>query len=202
MSRPQRPPISQSATDRQQQELRIQHYRDQLEFPIPSAFAEYTQEDLDATEGFFRYLLTLEGRPTSTLAKQLIRDGIALPPPDSFTDLALTKKLQEVIAGLAKLRTYLLHTDHLSDRELYEHLWSDTLNEADYELDDDMGQFQTTIDLVGDCSDLSLQLYFRFYADEIDREWWLEGNTGYEMPEMEPTPYDRDQHLPKAPFED
>jgi len=53
----------------------------QLEFPIPAGFDDYTQDDLNATEGFFRYLLTLEGRPTSTLAKQLIRDGIESAMP-------------------------------------------------------------------------------------------------------------------------
>ena len=201
MNRPQKSQISQSSTERQQQELRVQHYRDQLEFPIPSPFEEYTQDDLDATEGFLRYLLTLEGRPASTLAKQLIRDGIELPSPDSLDDSALKDKLHEVIQGLANLHTFLLHTDHLSDRALYEHLWCEALNEPDYEFDDDMGQFQTTIDLVGDCSDSSLHVYHRYYADQIDRDWWLDGNPDYDMPDMEPTPYDRDQYLPKAPFE-
>jgi len=35
---------------------------------------------------------------------------------------------------------------------------------------------ETTIDLVGDCSDTSMRLYHRYYADEIDRNWWLNGN--------------------------
>ncbi|MEQ1843890.1 MAG: hypothetical protein ABL994_26090, partial [Verrucomicrobiales bacterium] len=121
-------PQSPFSPDRKQQEQRVQQYREKLQLPIPSAISEYTQKDLDAAEGFLRYLLVLEGRPASSLAKQLIRDGIELPSPDSMPDQALSEKLVEVIEGLAELHTFLLHTDHLSDRELYEHLWCESLN--------------------------------------------------------------------------
>ncbi len=193
---------SPSPSDRQEQESRLQHYREQLQFPISSAFSEFSQEDLDATEGFFRYLLTLEGRPATTLAKQLIRDGIALPAPDSLAESEVGEKLWEVIEGLDDLHTYLQHTDHLSDRELYTRLWEDVLNDPEYEFDDGMGEYQTTIDLVGDGSDDSLETYHRFYADEIDRDWWLAENADYDMPDMEPLPFDRDRFLPFGPLAD
>ena len=188
--------------ERQQQELRVERYQSKLQLPLGGAVSDYSQKDLDATEGFLRYLLTLEGRPTSSLAKQLIRDGIELPAPDDLPEAVLSAKLHEVIQGLARLNTFLLHTDHLSDRELYHLLWTETLNEADYELDETMGQFQTTIDLVGDCSDAAMQIYHRYYADELDRSWWMGENPDYEMPDMEPTPYERDCRLPKCPFDD
>jgi hypothetical protein len=191
-----------SSPERKKQELRVQSFRERLQLPLPDSFSDYSQKDLDATEGFFRYLLALEGRPTSSLAKQLIRNGVELPPPDRLDDLSLSAKLNEIIEGLAKLRNYLVHTDHLSDRELYEQLWNDTLNEPDHELDESMGDYQTTIDLVGDFSPISLQLYHRYYADEIDRGWWLRENPGYDMPEMEPAPYDRDRFLPQNPLHD
>lgn len=193
-------PFSSPSPERRQQELRVQRYSEQLQLPIPKRFADYSQRDLDATEGFLRYLLTLEQAPSSTLAKQLIRDGIELPPPDALDDASISKKLEEVILGLANLRTYLTHTDHLSDRQLYEHLWLKDLNDPEYEFDEHMGDFQTTIDFVGDCSDESMKLYHRFYADELDRDWWMSENPDYEMPEMEPAPYDRDSHLPHPPF--
>jgi hypothetical protein len=184
--------------ERRDQELRVRQYRDRLQFPIAGSFSDYSQEDLDATEGFFRYLLTLEGRPASTLAKQLIRDGVELPAPDGLSEPQLGDKLWEVIEGLEDLRTYLEHTDHLSDRELYTHLWEDLLNEPEYEFDDAMGEFETTIDLVGDGSDEAMELYHRFYADEWDRDEWMEAHPDYDMPDMEPLPFDRDRFLPRG----
>ncbi|RFC41640.1 MAG: hypothetical protein DVB23_003370 [Verrucomicrobia bacterium] len=182
---------------RTQQEHRVQDYSERLRLPLADHVDEYTQKDLDATEGFLRYLLMLETEPTSTLARQLIGRGIELPEPDSLDEVAVAEKLEEVIQGLANLRTYLVHTDHLSDRELYEHLWCETLNEAEYEFDEGMGNYQTTIDLVGDGSVESEETYQRFYADELDRIWWQTEYPGHPMPDMEPAPHDRDRHLPK-----
>jgi hypothetical protein len=186
--------------DRQKQELRVTDYSKQLRLPLSEHVTDYTQRDLDATEGFLRYLLMLESEPSSSLAKQLIRDGIELPEPESLDDNAVSQKLEQVIQGLAKLHTYLMHTDHLSDRELYEHLWWEALNEPEYEFDEGMGQFQTTIDLVGDGSEASMEIYHRYYADELDRDWWRSENPHCEMPDMEPAPYDRDRHLPQPAF--
>jgi hypothetical protein len=61
---------------------------------------------------------------------RLTRGGLALPPPESLDDMALTAKLWELIGVLAERHVYLYHTDHLSDRELYtelveEVLWED-----------------------------------------------------------------------------
>lgn len=185
---------------RKQQELRVRDYSERLRLPLAQHVDEYTQKDLDATEGFLRYLIMLESEPTSTLARQLIAGGIELPEPDSLDDAAVSRKLDEVIEGLARLRTYLSHTDHLSDRELYERLWTDTLNQDDYEFDEGMGQYQTTIDLVSDGSSASTEIYHRFYADELDRDWWVSENPGETLPDMEIPPYDRDRHLPSPGF--
>ncbi len=188
------------SSERQNQELRVTDYSKQLRLPLSEHVADYSQRDLDATEGFLRYLLMLESEPSSSLAKQLIRDGIELPEPESLDDSAVSQKLDEVIQGLVKLHTYLIHTDHLSDRELYEHLWWEALNEPEYEFDDGMGQYQTTIDLVGDGSESSTEIYHRYYADELDRDWWLSENPDGYLPDMEPAPYDRDRHLPRPAF--
>ncbi|NIP96877.1 MAG: hypothetical protein GWO24_26935, partial [Akkermansiaceae bacterium] len=75
--------------------------------------------DHDGLAELFRYLRTIDSEPTSTLARQLIDDGIELPRPESFTEESVRSKLWEVIHGLARRRNFLSSTDHLSDLELY-----------------------------------------------------------------------------------
>ena len=101
-------PRHSSTSKRRQQEIRVQEFRDRLQIPIEGTISSYSQRDLDATEGFLRYLITLEGRPTTTLAKQLIRIGVALPAPDQLDHQALSAKLNEIIEGLARLRNFLV----------------------------------------------------------------------------------------------
>lgn len=156
--------------------------------------------DPDAEEALLRYLLAIDSPPTSTHARQLIRDGIELPDPESLKPEEVRVKLWEVIHGLARIRTYLYCTDHLSDFDLYRQLWGETLNEPTCELDDSMGDCACHIDLVGDGSDESIRLYLSHYADESDRRWWQAEFPDDPMPKHVNPPYDRDQHLPKRPF--
>ena len=41
----------------------------------------------------------------------------------------MTIKLKEIVERMATLGAYLLHTDHLTDRELYVYLFADGLRE-------------------------------------------------------------------------
>ena len=45
--------------------------------PVPS-------DSLDSVERTLRYLATIDEEPKSTFARQLITDGVTLPPPDSL----------------------------------------------------------------------------------------------------------------------
>ena len=53
----------------------------------------------------------------------LNRDGAAPLPPDELTDETISAKLWELLHNLAQTGFYVLHTNHLSDRELYAALW-------------------------------------------------------------------------------
>ena len=57
---------------------------------------------------------------------------------------------------MARLGRYLSSTDHLSDRELYERLWTDILREPTSVCPDDPSM-SCHIDLLGGCSDEDLR---------------------------------------------
>ena len=77
----------------------------------------------EVAEGFWKHVVDYEKAPWTTNFKQLEEAGIQLPAPETLNDEQLSKKLWDVINGLALLRVFLENTNHLSDRELYTELW-------------------------------------------------------------------------------
>jgi hypothetical protein len=134
-----------------------------------------------------------------TLFDVLTEDGISLPPSAELDDAAVSAKMWEAIHGLAARKIYLMSTDHLSDRELYEELLDDVLRE-EYEPIPDwgMGQYLDVLDVEED-----LVAYLKYYADDFAREGWtpddLPGDHD-ELPEREAMPYDRDSRMPSGPL--
>lgn len=65
----------------------------------------------------------------TTNLQQLEEIGVCPPPPGDVGDTELSLVLWELIDALAGLGIYLLHTDHLTDRELYDRLMLHVLRE-------------------------------------------------------------------------
>lgn len=67
--------------------------------------------------------------PVTTNRAQLAAIGIEVPPACELDDQTLSTRLWEVIRGLARLRVFLLDTEHLDDRALYDRLEREILRE-------------------------------------------------------------------------
>lgn len=151
----------------------------------------------EAAAQFWLSVAAYEQAPWTAHFQELLDAGVELPAPESMDDRQLATKLWEVIGALAWMRVFLSQTDHLSDRELYTLLWSDTLRESvkDMPLDQSSAWH---IDLLSGGGEEDTRLYMKYYADEETRRRWLADFPDDEMPPHEEPPYDRDRHLPQA----
>ncbi|MFL6437127.1 MAG: hypothetical protein ACJ71Q_06070 [Terriglobales bacterium] len=147
-------------------------------------------------ESFWKYVVEYEEAPSTTHFHELEMAGVALPAPDSLNDLELTEKLWEVIHKLALLRVFIEQTDHLSDRELYTHLWTDSLREETKMLPPTANS-AWHIQMLGGCSEEDNRLYLKYYADDASRRDWHRDFPDDPLPAREDLPYDRDRLLPK-----
>src|SRR5678815_1058155 len=110
------------------QEVRIAKLRAKLEKLGGTVTGPLESMPAEVEEEFLRHVLEYESAEPISLLTWLANSGIEVPAPDQLDDRRLSIKLQEVIYGMAYVGAYLLHTNHLSDRELYEFL-SDCLTE-------------------------------------------------------------------------
>lgn len=182
-----------------ERQIRIQRMRDKIE-QLGGSWDLSDEEDLtpESEEALLNRVLFFENAPRTTWARMLISDGVELPHPSVLTSRETRRIIWEVIFGLARRRTFLYHTDHLSDRELYDRLWRETLNGDTFDLTYDP-ESACHIDLLGSGSEKDTLKWLRFHASDEDREQWrlLLQSDEMELPPKEKPPYDRDRFLPK-----
>ncbi len=174
---------------------------EEIEAEIAEEFP--TEEELDREEeewtAYTERLEAWEKGGGTTSSKQLIAGGTALPSPDSLDEAALGKKLWEVIHALRDRNTYLHHTDHLSDRELYTWLWEEGLNDTIMDLSglSDCG-FHTSP--IGSGDEESTEISLIYYDDAERRAEWKASYPDSTIPAHIDPPHDRDRHLPKRDY--
>jgi hypothetical protein len=132
-------------------------------------------------------------------AQKLVEENIPLLPPAETTDETLTPILWELLHNLALRGFYILHTDHLSDRELYAELWERGLrNPAHLPGRNPRGGWFH--DLFGSWGEDEMQLWLRYYASDDERAKHAKDWPKDNIPPKEKTSGNRDWRLPKGPF--
>lgn len=144
---------------------------------------------------FWQSVMAFEHAPHTTHFQQLLDQGLSLCDPALLDDATISKTLWDVIHGLAKMRVFLKHTDHLSDRELYEVLWWDLLREetVDTAL---LPEMHCHLDILGNRDFEHRYQYLKYFADEQERRFWSEQYPDRELPHHQDPPFHRDAMLP------
>src|SRR5688500_17479560 len=114
--------------DEPNQEERIAKLREEVE-KLGGSTMSLESMPADMEEEFLRHVLECESAEPISLLRLLENSGLEVPPPDQLSDEGLTIKLKEIVDRMASMGSYLLHTNHLSDRALYEYLYHDGLRE-------------------------------------------------------------------------
>ncbi len=184
--------------DEPDQEQRIAKLRQELE-KLGGSPVSLESMPADMEEEFLRQVLEYESAEPISLFRLLENSGLEIPAPDQLDDTTLTSKLKEIVERMASMGAYLLHTNHLTDRELYDYLYSDGLREEAV-LFPENPSYAYMIDLTGSGSETDNQNYLKFYADEEHRQQWARDWPDDSIPEHEEPPFDRDRFLPQSPL--
>jgi hypothetical protein len=185
-------------TDEPNQDERIAKLRAEIE-KLGGSTMSLEDMPADVEEEFLRHVLEYEMAEPISLFSLLENAGLEIPDPAQLNGDALAAKLREIVERMASLGAYLLHTDHLSDAELYDYLYTDGLREEAV-LFPENASYSYTIDLTGSGSEEDNQLYLRYYADEEHRKQWAADWPDDSIPDHEDPPFDRDRLLPKSQF--
>ena len=187
--------------DKVDQEIRINELKEQASELAGGEMFSMESDDAppEILEAFWQNVVDVERGGWTSAREQLANAGILPPAPEDLSDEQLAPALKGVIDALARFHTYLHNTNHLSDRELYQHIWRESLDEAVPEAMIHSLAGVYVIDMLGSGSDEDMQLYMKYYADEEERESWTREFPDDPMPPSEAPPHDRDRLLPRPP---
>ena len=188
--------VMQSSDDPSQEE-RIAKLRAELE-KLGGSTTTLESMPADMEEEFLRHVLEYETAEQISLLRLLENAGLEVPAPETLDDDVLKIKLKEIIDRMASVGAYVLHTNHLSDRDLYDYLYHDALREETV-LFPENPSYAYMIDLTGSGGEDDNHTYLKYYADEEYRRQWAHDWPDDPMPDHEEPPFDRDRLLPQSP---
>jgi|SRR5215213_4982270 len=184
--------------DEPSQEERINKLRAELE-KLGGSTSTLESMPADMEEEFLRHVLEYEAAEPISLLRLLENSGLEVPAPDALDEDALKSRLKELIQKMAALGAYLLHTNHLSDRDLYKYLYEEALREETV-LFPENPSYAYMIDLTGSGSENDNETYLKYYANADYRRQWRRDWPDDQIPEHEDPPFDRDRFLPESPL--
>ncbi len=182
--------------DEPNQATRIQKMREEIE-KLGGIFSVNSEMPADLEEEFLKQVLEYEQTEPMTVFRLLQNAGFELPPADGLDDAELLSKLEELFKRMASLGAYLVNTNHLNDRALYQYLYDDGLREEAVLFPENPG-YAYVIDLTGSGSDEDMQIYLKYYADDEFRRRWSKDWPNDLLPPHEAPPFNRDETLPKS----
>ena len=184
------------------QEQRIETLRRELEKlhgDIP-LFDDLPEEfdTADFEESVLRQMLEYETSEPIAPLTLLQNAGVSISDPEQLDDTALTASLHDLLQHLASVGIYLERTNHLSDRELYEHLYAHALrNEA--RLFPENPYYTYIIDVAGlDLNNViesggkaDVRYYLTYYATKKERQQFARVFPELSIPSRKKPPYNR-----------
>lgn len=188
-------PLGLSELDR---ELKLQSLRDQVE-ELGGEVMKLENLPPDVEQSFLESMLSAEISGWQRPIDEFRKVGYSPMPPAELTEETFAPVLWELIHELARRGFFMLHTDHLSDAELYSHLWKEVLHE-DVILPGMNSRAAWFHDFVGSGSEEDELIWLKHYASDDSRQKWLDEQEEAELPDRQPAPYSRDWKLPKAPM--
>lgn len=140
---------------------------------------------------FLTSLLAWEKAPVLPIA-QWFEPELTMKDHSELNDVEVKQQLHQVIGRLYEKNILLVHTNHLSDRQLYCLIARDILPAQEKKV------LLTGKFLKWQCLDIveDEESWLRFYASEEERHCWA-GETGLKLPPSEPLPFPRrlPQHI-------
>ncbi|MDA0213762.1 MAG: hypothetical protein O2875_00180 [Planctomycetota bacterium] len=162
-------------------------------------FVSEAVERGDCTDRLYWTLIyDFEHASMTTNLRQLEEAGVRPLPAQMLNDEELFTSLWELISGLSDLGIFLLHSNHLTDRLLYERLVDHILVEPVRDLPPDSGVHEF-IDLIGGGGPVEREIYQQHYASAEERSQFAK-EYGFEISPKSP-PSDRDRNFPKPQSE-
>ena len=143
--------------------------------------------DFDASEQtFLRPIDILRQRSYSPL------------PMAELTEETVAPALWELLHELSSMNFFIVHTDHLSDAELYLELTRNVIYQQVI-----IPELMETVACYHDClhhgAKEAIRLWLKYYATVQQRQEWRAAHPQAELPASEDLPYQRDWHLPQLP---
>ena len=176
-----------AAYDRQGPEvddlLRNAQLRDELEPYMDESILSLDTSTLSLAEEneYLESMLRWERAPALPIS-QWFEPELTLPHPSLLDDAQLHDLLWDVIQRLYDKRILLLHTDHLSDRQLYQVIYRDILPACEKKLDSEKQCVRW------DCVDpvTDADTWLAYYASDDDRAHWADSNEDEPPPRQLP----------------